>query len=71
MYTIYSKDHCSNCEKTRMFLYMKGLEFQVKKLDVDFDIQEYMKIFQIRSFPAIVKDTGEVYKSFEELQDSI
>lgn len=70
MFTIYSKENCSNCEKAKVLLYMRGLPFEVKKLDTDFDISWYMGEFKVRSFPVIVNDT-KVYKSFEELQNSI
>ena len=68
MFIIYSKDNCSNCEKAKMSLYMKGKQFEVKKLDKDFSIQEYMDKFKVRSFPCVVNEaTGDVFKSFEEL----
>ena len=70
MFTIYSKENCSNCEKAKMALYIKGLTFQVKKLNEDFTLEWYMNEFKVRSFPVIVNDT-KVYKSFEELQNSI
>ena len=70
MFTIYSKENCSNCEKVRMSLYIKGLPFQVKKLNEDFTLEWYMNEFKVRSFPVIVNDI-KVYKSFEELQNSI
>lgn len=70
MFTIYSKDGCVNCEKAKMALYIKGLPFQVKKLNEDFTLEWYMNEFKVRSFPVIVNDT-KVYKSFEELQNSI
>ena len=70
MFTIYSKDGCVNCEKSSMALYTKGLPFQVKKLNEDFTLEWYMNEFKVRSFPVIVNDT-KVYKSFEELQNSI
>lgn len=47
---------------------MKGKQFEVKKLDKDFSIQEYMDKFKVRTFPCIVNEaTGDVFKSFEEL----
>lgn len=70
MYTIYSKDLCPNCDKTKMILFSKGLEFEVKKLDVDFDIKWFMKEFKSRTFPVIVHDDT-VYKGFEELYSSL
>ena len=70
MFTIYSKDGCVNCEKSRMALYIKGLPFEVKKLNEDFTLEWYMNEFKIRSFPVITTDNA-VFKSFEELQNSI
>ena len=72
MFIIYSKENCPNCEKVSMLLYMKGKEFEVKKLDTDFDVQWYLNEFKIRSFPVVVDSTtSSVYKSFEELSASL
>lgn len=72
MFIIYSKENCSNCEKARMFLFMKGKEVEVKKLDVDFDVQWYKNEFKVRSFPVIVDTASNtVYKTFEELSEKL
>lgn len=70
MYTIYSKDLCPNCEKTKMVLFSKGLEFEVKKLDVDFDIQWFMQEFKSRTFP-VITNGDIIYKGFDELYNNI
>ena len=72
MFIIYSKESCPNCEKAKMFLYMKGKEFKVKKLDTDFDVKWFMDEFKVRSFPVIVDTSSNTtYKSFEELSSLI
>lgn len=72
MFIIYSKENCSNCEKARMFLYMKGKKVEVKKLEKDFNIQWYMQEFKVRSFPVVVDTSSNTtYKSFEELSASL
>ena len=72
MFIIYSKENCPNCEKARMFLFMKGKEVEVKKLDVDFTVQEFMEKFNSRSFPVVVDtDTSSVYKTIEQLQERL
>ena len=41
---IYSKDNCIFCEKALTLATMKGLDVTVKKLGVDFEMQEIMRI---------------------------
>ena len=68
MFIIYSKENCPNCEKARMFLFMKGKEVEVKKLDVDYDIEWYINEFKVRSFPVVVDtNTTEIYTSYDML----
>ena len=72
MFIIYSKENCPNCEKAKMVLYMKGKDFEVKKLDVDFTVQEFMEKFNSRSFPVVIDtDTNSVYKTIEQLQEGL
>ena len=72
MFTIYSKKGCANCEKAKMVLHLRGHKFEVKMLDTDYTIEEYMTMFNSRSFPTIVDGrTDTVYKTFEELQEAV
>ena len=51
-----------------MFLFMKGKEVEVKKLDVDYDIEWYINEFKVRSFPVVVDtNTTEIYTSYDML----
>ena len=53
-----------------MVLFSKGLEFEVKKLDVDFDIKWFMDNFKSRTFP-VITNGDIIYKGFEELYSSL
>ena len=67
---IYSKDNCVFCEKALSLATMKGLDVTVKKLGVDFDMEDMMKIFPTaRTFPQIVVDGKNIggYTDFEPL----
>lgn len=56
MYTIYSKDSCPQCESTKLLCTMKGVEFEVKKLDKDFSREELLSLApNTRSFPVVFK----------------
>jgi glutaredoxin 3 len=73
---IYSKDNCVFCDKAiklaRQFQYGEcGLQkVTVKKLGVDFEMDDMMKIFPTaRTFPQIVVDGKNIggYTDFEPL----
>ena len=57
MLTIYSKDSCQQCLQAIMLCEMKGVEFNVLKLGVDYEKEDILKINpSTRSFPLITKD---------------
>ena len=57
MLTIYSKDNCQQCLQAIMLCEMKGAEFNVLKLGVDYEKEDILKINpSVRSFPLITKD---------------
>ena len=57
MLTIYSKDNCQQCSQAMMLCEMKGVEFNVLKLGVDYEKEDILKINpSVRSFPLITKD---------------
>ena len=57
MLTIYSKDNCQQCLQAIMLCEMKGAEFNVLKLGVDYEKEDILKINpSARSFPLITKD---------------
>ena len=58
MLTIYSKDNCQQCLQAIMLCEMKGVEFNVLKLGVDYEKEDILKINpSTRSFPLITKDS--------------
>lgn len=70
MYTIWSKNNCSLCQQAKSFLLIKGLKFEVKMLDQDFNMLEFTSRFpSARTFPAIEFD-GEYIGGFEQLKGS-
>jgi len=67
---VYSKDNCIFCEKAVSLATMKGLDITVKKLGVDFGMEDLMGQFpNARTFPQIVVDDKSIagYTDFAEL----
>ena len=54
MLVIYSKDNCQQCDSAKLLCQMKGVDYVVKTLDVDYTRDELMHISpKARSFPVI------------------
>ena len=54
MFTIYSKEKCQQCDSAKLLCQMKGVDYVVKTLDVDYTRDELMHISpKARSFPVI------------------
>lgn len=54
MLTIYSKEKCQQCDSAKLLCQMKGVDYVVKTLDVDYTRDELMHISpKARSFPVI------------------
>ena len=71
MLVIYSKDKCQQCDTAKLLCQMKGVEFVVKKLDVDYTKEDVIALVpQARSFPLIFKD-GEYLGGLVELRQSL
>ena len=71
MLVIYSKDKCQQCDSAKLLCQMKGVEFEVKKLDVDYTKEDILALVpQARSFPLIFKD-GEYLGGLVELRQSL
>ena len=67
---VYSKDNCIFCEKAVSLATMKGLDVTVKKLGVDFGMEDLMGQFpNAKTFPQIVVDDKSIggYREFAEL----
>ena len=71
MYTIYSKDSCQQCDAARLLCKMKGVEFEVKKLDNDFSREELLSLApNTRSFPVVFKGE-ELIGGLEQLKNNL
>jgi len=69
MYTIYSKDSCSQCDAAKLLCTMKGVEFEIKKLDKDFSREELLSLApSTRSFPVVFKGE-ELIGGLEQLKN--
>ena len=54
-FTIYSKDGCPYCSKVEQVLQLSKLQYEVKKLDVDFNREEfYCKFGNGSTFPQVL-----------------
>lgn len=68
MLTIYSKDNCQQCNMAKMLCDMKGIEYQVKMLDVDYTREDLQALVpSARMFPVIFKGE-DVVGSLNELK---
>lgn len=57
MITVYSKDACTKCKQAEMFLVLKGLEHEIKKLGADYELEFVKQLAPTqREFPVVVKD---------------
>ena len=54
MLVIYSKDNCQQCDSAKLLCQMKGVDYIVKTLDIDYTRDDLMHISpKARSFPVI------------------
>jgi glutaredoxin len=64
MITLFSKDNCSQCSRAEQLLAADGKLFRVKKLGVDFVLEDILDMFNAaglprpRSFPIITKGSN-------------
>lgn len=67
---IYSKDNCVFCDKAVRLAFIKETKCTVKKLGVDFKMEDMMELFPTaRTFPQIIVDGKSIggYTEFEAL----
>jgi glutaredoxin 3 len=67
---IYSKDNCVFCDKAVRLAFIKETKCTVKKLGVDFEMEDMMELFPTaRTFPQIIVDGKSIggYTEFEAL----
>lgn len=71
MLVIYSKDKCQQCDTAKLLCQMKGVDFEIKKLDVDYTKEDVLALVpQARSFPLIFKD-GEYLGGLPDLKKDL
>lgn len=69
MFTLYSKENCQQCNMSKMMLDLKGIEYTVKMLDVDFSKDDILSLApNTRSFPVIFKDS-ELIGGYSDLKN--
>jgi glutaredoxin len=62
MYTVYSKDYCSQCVSTKAYLKQKDIAFTVVNVPGDMDLEFFKSMFPTaRSFPVIVGQDNKAY----------
>ena len=67
---IYSKDNCVFCDKAVALAKLKNLDLTVKKLGVDFEMEDMLAKFPTaRTFPQIIVNGGSIggYTEFKAL----
>ena len=68
MITVYSKDMCAKCKQSEIVLTMKGIEFQIKKLGVDYELDFDKQLAPTqKEFPVVVQD-GVLVGGLEQLK---
>lgn len=71
MLVIYSKDKCQQCDTAKLLCQMKGVDFEIKNLDVDYTKEDVLALVpQARSFPLIFKD-GEYLGGLVDLKQAL
>lgn len=71
MFTIYSKDKCQQCNTAKLLCQMKGVDFEIKKLGIDYTKEDVLALVpQARSFPLIFKD-GEYLGGLVDLKQAL
>lgn len=71
VYTILSKPNCPQCQQAELMAKAKGVEYEKKMLDADYDM-EYLKgtlqgAPQFKTFPIILKN-GELVGGLKEFR---
>jgi glutaredoxin len=68
-FVVYSKDNCPYCSKVIKLLEFANLQYEVKKLDVDFNRDDFYVRFGRRStFPRVLLDEKLIGGCTETLQ---
>lgn len=71
MIEIFGKIACPSCTKAKQFCESRGLKFEYKQLDTDFNREELFEIFPTaRTFPQI-KINGNAIGGYEQMIEYI
>ena len=69
VYTILSKPNCPQCQQAELMAKARGLEYEKKMLDVDYDMEYLKEVLkdapQFKTFPIILKN-GELVGGYRE-----
>jgi len=72
MLTVFSKNNCSACESAKALLKSRGIEFEVRNVDEDFDAFDFIVEQGLRSFPQIFEGNKlYVMGGFKGLQEKL
>ena len=62
MYTILSKANCPQCQQAELMAKAKGVEYEKKMLDADYDMEYLKEVLKdaphVKTFPIILKNGG-------------
>ena len=60
VYTILSKANCPQCQQAELMAKARGLEYEKKMLDVDYDMEYLKEVLKdaphVKTFPIILKN---------------
>lgn len=60
VYTILSKANCPQCQQAELMAKAKGVEYEKKMLDVDYDMEYLKEVLKdaphVKTFPIILKN---------------
>ena len=60
VYTILSKANCPQCQQAEIMAKAKGVEYEKKMLDVDYDVEYLKEVLKdaphVKTFPIILKN---------------
>ena len=60
VYTILSKPNCPQCQQAELMAKAKGVEYEKKMLDVDYDMEYLKEVLKdaphVKTFPIILKN---------------
>lgn len=56
MITVYTKNHCSFCDRAKALLESKGIEYRTINLEEQPDAREFLVDQGLRSVPQVFKD---------------